>query len=160
MDSIRKCSRCGSNGHNSRTCNGKELKLFGVRIWTVEEEGETMKKSSSMVNSGSSTVEQGESGDNADGSSSDGLVRGLGRRERKRGIPWTEEEHKTFLAGLNTLGKGDWRGISREFVRTRTPTQVASHAQKYFLRQLTPSNKKRRSSLFDAPINDTVIPSI
>ncbi|KAL5985321.1 hypothetical protein ACLOJK_027302 [Asimina triloba] len=85
MDSIRKCSRCGSNGHNSRTCNGKELKLFGVRIWTVEEEEETMKKSSSMVNSGSSTVEQGESGDNADGSSSDGLVRGLGRRERKRG---------------------------------------------------------------------------
>ncbi|KAL5985322.1 hypothetical protein ACLOJK_027303 [Asimina triloba] len=58
-------------------------------------------------------------------------------------IPWTEEEHKTFLVGLNMLGKGDWRGISREFVGTRTPTQ------------LTPSNKKRRSSLFDALINDT-----
>ncbi|KAJ8441418.1 hypothetical protein Cgig2_023604 [Carnegiea gigantea] len=60
-----------------------------------------------------------------------------GRPQQKRkGVPWTEEEHKTFLRGLEKLGKGDWRGISREFVRTRTPTQVASHAQKYFLRQL------------------------
>lgn len=63
-------------------------------------------------------------------------------------MPWTEEEHKTFLAGLEMLGKGDWRGISRNFVTTRTPTQVASHAQKYFLRQNS-LNKKRRSSLFD-----------
>lgn len=48
------------------------------------------------------------------------------------------------------MGKGDWRGISRNFVTTRTPTQVASHAQKYFLRLATINNKKkRRSSLFD-----------
>lgn len=73
------------------------------------------------------------------------------------GVPWTEEEHKTFLAGLRTLGKGDWRGISRNFVKSRTPAQVASHAQKYFLRQTTPSTKKRRSSLFDVVMNDTVI---
>lgn len=65
------------------------------------------------------------------------------------GIPWTEEEHKAFLAGLEKLGKGDWRGISREFVTTRTPAQVASHAQKYFLRQKKPSKLKRRSSVFD-----------
>ncbi|KAL0346679.1 UNVERIFIED_CONTAM: Transcription factor KUA1 [Sesamum calycinum] len=43
----------------------------------------------------------------------------------------------------------DWRGISRNFVTTRTPTQVASHAQKYFLRQACIHKKKRRSSLFD-----------
>jgi SHAQKYF class myb-like DNA-binding protein len=54
-----------------------------------------------------------------------------------------------FLAGLDKLGKGDWRGISRHFVTTRTPTQVASHAQKYFLRQNSMTQKKRRSSLFD-----------
>ncbi|XP_030485425.2 transcription factor MYB1R1 [Cannabis sativa] len=79
---------------------------------------------------------------------SDGLI--IGRpQERKKGVPWTEEEHRTFLIGLEKLGKGDWRGISRSFVTTRTPTQVASHAQKYFLRQATLDKKKRRSSLFD-----------
>ena len=51
--------------------------------------------------------------------------------------------------GLNSLGKGDWRGISRHFVQTRTPTQVASHAQKYFIRQQNTQKRKRRASLFD-----------
>ncbi|KAI3855204.1 hypothetical protein MKX03_026062 [Papaver bracteatum] len=70
-------------------------------------------------------------------------------RERKRGVPWTEEEHKLFLLGLQRVGKGDWRGISRNFVKTRTPTQVASHAQKYFLRRNNLNRRRRRSSLFD-----------
>lgn len=54
-----------------------------------------------------------------------------------------------FLLGLQKLGKGDWRGISRNYVISRTPTQVASHAQKYFIRQTNVSRRKRRSSLFD-----------
>lgn len=70
-------------------------------------------------------------------------------RERKRGVPWTEEEHKLFLLGLQNVGKGDWRGISRNFVKTRTSTQVASHAQKYFLRKTNLNRRRRRSSLFD-----------
>lgn len=65
------------------------------------------------------------------------------------GVPWTEEEHKLFLLGLQKVGKGDWRGISRNFVKTRTPTQVASHAQKYFLRRSNLNRRRRRSSLFD-----------
>ncbi|KAK1375689.1 hypothetical protein POM88_031882 [Heracleum sosnowskyi] len=54
-----------------------------------------------------------------------------------------------FLLGLQKLGKGDWRGISRSFVVSRTPTQVASNSQKYFIRQTNATRRKRRSSLFD-----------
>ncbi|VVA10081.1 PREDICTED: mRNAion factor [Prunus dulcis] len=53
---------------------------------------------------------------------------------RRKRTPWTKHEHKLFLKGLEQYGKGDWRSISRFCVVTRTPTQVASHAQKYFLR--------------------------
>ncbi|KAI4384309.1 hypothetical protein MLD38_002482 [Melastoma candidum] len=35
-----------------------------------------------------------------------------------------------------SMGKGDWRSISRNFVVTRTPTQVASHAQNILLLEL------------------------
>ena len=45
----------------------------------------------------------------------------------------------------------NWRSIANESVRTRTPTQVASHAQKYFLRLGLPRDKKekRRASIHD-----------
>lgn len=83
-------------------------------------------------------------------------------QERKKGIPWTEEEHKLFLMGLKKYGKGDWRNISRNFVVTRTPTQVASHAQKYFIRQLSGGKDKRRASIHDITtinLNDNQTPS-
>ncbi|PPS14824.1 hypothetical protein GOBAR_AA05770 [Gossypium barbadense] len=103
-------------------------------------------------------------------------------QERRKGIAWTEDEHREaairfgnlkdiwgkknlveerinvevncncsrlFLLGLDKYGKGDWRSISRDFVVTRTPTQVASHAQKYFIRLNSINKDRRRSSIHD-----------
>ncbi|TVU21412.1 hypothetical protein EJB05_31045 [Eragrostis curvula] len=190
----RKCSSCGNNGHNSRTCTGHRsmtessgvcgsgsgsgsVRLFGVQLH-VGSSPTPMKKCFSMeclsssapayyaaaaalagasscspsASSSSSLVSVDETAEKmTNGYLSDGL---MGRaQERKKGVPWTEDEHRRFLAGLEKLGKGDWRGISRHFVTTRTPTQVASHAQKYFLRQSSLTQKKRRSSLFDVVEN-------
>ncbi|XP_010925548.1 transcription factor MYBS3 [Elaeis guineensis] len=167
----RRCSHCSNNGHNSRTCPTRAggVRLFGVRL---TEGAGSMKKSASMSSlySASSSATGGGAGgggstnpgspssdplrDNpaAAGYASDNAAQASCsncRNERKKGVPWTEEEHRMFLLGLQKLGKGDWRGIARNFVVSRTPTQVASHAQKYFIRQTNASRRKRRSSLFD-----------
>ncbi|KAA8540356.1 hypothetical protein F0562_024725 [Nyssa sinensis] len=168
----RRCSHCSNNGHNSRTCPSRVgggsncVKLFGVRL----TDGSIIKKSASMGNlsalyhsSSSAAASPNPSspcsdpfrdpGHVPDGYLSDDPAHATSssnsRAERKKGVPWTEEEHRLFLLGLQKLGKGDWRGISRNFVISRTPTQVASHAQKYFIRQSNATRRKRRSSLFD-----------
>lgn len=93
-----------------------------------------------------------------DGYASDDLTHAsrstICQAERKKGLAWTEEEHMMFLVGLQKLGKGDWKGISRNYVTSRTPTQVASHAQKYFIRHCNVTRRKRRSSLFDMVPHD------
>ncbi|KAL2525206.1 myb-like transcription factor family protein [Abeliophyllum distichum] len=165
----RKCSHCSHNGHNSRTCPNRGVKLFGVRL----TDG-SIRKSASMgnlthfMNSGTGTPQNGVAQDSpvdtpdhpsgaADGYASDDFVAGSSSsRERKKGVPWTEEEHRMFLLGLQKLGKGDWRGIARNYVISKTPTQVASHAQKYFIRQCNVSRRKRRSSLFDIVADELV----
>lgn len=143
-----------------------EFMLFGVRVVV-----DSMRKSVSLNNlsqyehrlesSNANNIDKEKDNAAADGyaSADDAVPRSSsatgGNRERKRGVPWTEEEHKLFLLGLQKVGKGDWRGISRNFVKTRTPTQVASHAQKYFLRRSNQNRRRRRSSLFDIT-TDTV----
>ncbi|KAI7758072.1 hypothetical protein M8C21_017378 [Ambrosia artemisiifolia] len=96
-----------------------------------------------------------------------GLISSKSRvKERKKATPWTVEEHKIFLHGLEVYGKGDWRSISRMMVVTRTATQVASHAQKYFLRQASKKEednnnnkkkKKRRCSIHDITTADAAV---
>lgn len=80
-------------------------------------------------------------------------------QERRKGIAWTEDEHRLFLLGLEKYGKGDWRSISRNYVVTRTPTQVASHAQKYFIRLNSMNKDRRRSSIHDiTSVNNGDVP--
>ncbi|XP_021294357.1 transcription factor MYBS3 [Herrania umbratica] len=177
----RRCSHCSNNGHNSRTCPtrggggnggvGGGVKLFGVRL----TDGSIIKKSASMGNLSSAHYHSSSSAaasPNPDSPLSDHVhdpnhvpdgylsddpaahASTNRRGERKKGVPWTEEEHRLFLIGLQKLGKGDWRGIARNFVMSRTPTQVASHAQKYFIRQSNVTRRKRRSSLFDMVPDD------
>ncbi|XWS60656.1 hypothetical protein CRYUN_Cryun07bG0054500 [Craigia yunnanensis] len=146
---------------------GGEIMLFGVRVVV-----DSMRKSVSMNNltqyeqphESNNNNNKNNNNNNNKGddnvtagyaSADDAVPHTTGIRERKRGVPWTEEEHKLFLLGLQKVGKGDWRGISRNFVKTRTPTQVASHAQKYFLRRNNLNRRRRRSSLFDIT-TDTV----
>uniref|UniRef100_A0A6N2N655 Uncharacterized protein n=1 Tax=Salix viminalis TaxID=40686 RepID=A0A6N2N655_SALVM len=145
-NSSRTCEKSPSYGDQNVTPIG--IMLFGVR---VTEGAASFRKSVSMINlSQYEQPHEEPSADVAAGYESDDVVHASGRsRERKRGVPWTEEEHKLFLLGLQKVGKGDWRGISRNFVKTRTPTQVASHAQKYFLRRNNQNRRRRRSSLFD-----------
>ncbi|KAJ4797326.1 hypothetical protein LUZ62_048572 [Rhynchospora pubera] len=175
----RKCTHCSDYGHDQRTCNNSieaevvqgakgSLRLFGVQL-DLSHRNSTLNSSYSMNCLSSSSFVSSPLASASPSSSfssvlvsieekgsigylSDGLVGAT--QERKKGVPWSEEEHRLFLVGLEKLGKGDWRGISRNFVTTRTPTQVASHAQKFFLRQSTlNTSKKRRYSLLDTVIS-------
>ncbi|KAL0486233.1 transcription factor MYB1R1 [Acrasis kona] len=56
-------------------------------------------------------------------------------KEGKNDGAWSEMEHASFLEGLDKCGIGQWRGIAENHVKTRTRTQVASHAQKFLKKQ-------------------------
>ncbi|CAN8312532.1 unnamed protein product [Cochlearia groenlandica] len=162
MDAFSSSSETGGGGASGK----REIMLFGVRLVV-----DPMRKCVSLNNLSdyekSSPEEEipkiGDGGYGEDNNETDLTVAAVSAGyasandavqipsggNRKRGVPWTENEHKRFLLGLQKVGKGDWKGISRNFVKSRTPTQVASHAQKYFLRRTNLNRRRRRSSLFD-----------
>ncbi|CAH9090696.1 unnamed protein product [Cuscuta epithymum] len=158
-DALRKCSHCGHNGHNTRTCKGcTSIKLFGVKINVSDENHyghhDSIRRSKSMgsLQQALKSLDHNAVGARESGYLSDGVDRS--NRCRKKGSSWSEEEHRLFLIGLEKLGKGDWRGISRTYVPSRTPTQVASHAQKYFIRMSCMDKKKKRTSVFDIALHE------
>ncbi|KAJ1261481.1 hypothetical protein BS78_09G032800 [Paspalum vaginatum] len=76
------------------------------------------------------------------------------RQERSpTGRFWTIEEHRNFLRGLNVYGRGNWKKISRNYVITKTPVQVSSHAQKLFLRKEHPS-RRQHYGINNVELND------
>ncbi|KAG0486788.1 hypothetical protein HPP92_008883 [Vanilla planifolia] len=148
----RKCSQCGNNVQNSRNWDsstsmlGGGLRLFGVQLQISSSSSSSNSPFTSSSSTSPACTEEAVERI-SDCYLSDGLL--CGTQRKRKGIPWTEEEHRAFLVGLEKLGKGNWRGISRGFVTTKTPTQVASHAQKYFLRQNSLNKKRNRSSHLD-----------
>jgi SHAQKYF class myb-like DNA-binding protein len=49
--------------------------------------------------------------------------------QKFKGGPWTKEEHSKFLEAMNMYGN-DWTKV-KEYIGTRLPKQIRSHAQKY-----------------------------
>lgn len=55
---------------------------------------------------------------------------------------WTVEEHKLFLKGLKQYGK-NWKSI-QNLIKSRSATQVRTHAQKFFSRDTYQATKRGR----------------
>eukprot|EP00871_Galdieria_phlegrea_P001768 jgi/Galph1/2592/GphlegSOOS_G1249.1 len=70
-------------------------------------------------------------------------IRQKGDNNRSHSRYWTREEHQRFLEAIQKFGPKDVKAISN-YVGTRNPTQVRTHAQKYFQRMFRDS--KTRSS--------------
>uniref|UniRef100_J3LD61 Uncharacterized protein n=1 Tax=Oryza brachyantha TaxID=4533 RepID=J3LD61_ORYBR len=89
-----------------------------------------------------------------------GMVRSKPRKPRSRrmsgGAPrkkaemWSAHEHSQFLRGLEKCGKGKWKTMAREFVKTKSPIQIASHYQKFCIREESRRlNQCKRTSIHD-----------
>ncbi|KAG2371979.1 Transcription factor [Vigna angularis] len=72
---------------------------------------------------------------------------------RKKCKHWTEDEHKLFVLG-HAKYQEKWKEVSKNYVPSKSSTQIASHAQKYFLRQNLPENKRKRKSIHDITVQD------
>ncbi|XP_051143732.1 transcription factor MYBS2-like [Andrographis paniculata] len=129
----------GLRGKSSEVPKVAKIKLFGFSICAVVDDADkyVTNDTQSLQNSG---IHQCINNNN-------GVANPIFPRERNKAKSWSEDEHRAFLEGLEKLGKGRWKGIAAKYVPSRSATQVASHAQKYFI-WLGRVNKQRRS-IFD-----------
>ncbi|KAL7189297.1 hypothetical protein ACSBR1_039025 [Camellia fascicularis] len=149
----RKCSHCGNIGHNSMTCTTYRgtvvcgLRFFGVQLDIPSSSSSSsiakIKKSFSMDCISSSPAASSSSSpsssrvssinENSDktyvqGYFSDGLS-GHHPEERKKGVPWAEEEHRTFLVGLEKLDSNpSCQSCSEVFSKAGQPQQEEAAA--------------------------------
>ncbi|XP_051142856.1 transcription factor MYBS2-like [Andrographis paniculata] len=121
------------------------ITLFGVRICTLESDDVESKTKKTPNLRSLEASRRHENSRNATLHDSFKL-----RRKKKKEL-WLNDEHRSFLEGLEKLGKGSWKEISAKYVPSRSAAQVASHAQKYFI-WLAKTNKKRHS-VFDVVSN-------
>ncbi|VFQ80514.1 unnamed protein product [Cuscuta campestris] len=117
---MRKCSQCGSNGHNSRTCckGCTSFKLFGVKINVVSDESPPLPPPSNNINNNVSSIRRTKSLESllppaaadhrrdARYLSSDDLFLHSARSSSKKGSTWSEEEHRAFLEQQNGATQG------------------------------------------------------
>ncbi|KAG5576073.1 hypothetical protein H5410_056207 [Solanum commersonii] len=123
-----------------RNCseNGKSIKLFGFEITITTTTTTTTTFAAAIMSE-----------------------KGFMGRKIKKGNQWREDEQRAFLKGLDFHGKGNWTNIAKDFLPARTSTQVASHAQKYFVRLLDANSnsnerkKRKKSSVFNLCIEKT-----
>uniref|UniRef100_J3LUK6 Myb-like domain-containing protein n=1 Tax=Oryza brachyantha TaxID=4533 RepID=J3LUK6_ORYBR len=94
--------------------------------------------------------------------------------QKRKAETWTDDEHEylrhfpilhirsfllislrsnvqQFLAGIEKIGRGDWIRMSKEYVPSKTPAQIASHNQKYTIRKAKPHKDRKRRSIHDTP---------
>ncbi|KAH1197079.1 Transcription factor DIVARICATA [Glycine max] len=69
-------------------------------------------------------------------------------------------EDELFLIDVEKYHKGSWKDISRDFVPSRNPTQIASDAQKYLERIKPKEERKRRSIDDDKPYKTLFLPTL
>ncbi|KAG1700203.1 hypothetical protein DVH05_012011 [Phytophthora capsici] len=70
-------------------------------------------------------------------------VRGIAPNQPIRGGRWTADEHERFLEGFRIHGH-KWKRV-QQVVRTRSVTQVRTHAQKYLLKVAKLKAEKKQS---------------
>ncbi|CAJ2637231.1 unnamed protein product [Trifolium pratense] len=137
----RECSKCGHNSQTSNDGGEHSIMLFGVKITIATNNNNNLSQHQQTTAQVSISTDASTVSDNVHAST--------GSSKYKRSA-WTDEEHKLFLKGLKHIGKGNWKEISRRYVKTRTPTQVASHAQKHCLRHSNQNRRRyRKPSVFD-----------